>query len=149
MTLGERIPVIVAPTDTNGNMLAHSALSIGPTQPRTGVNTAPADASTLRWAVCIHLALWPAVGWGTQHVWQTRALALLPILSRRQGIGSAGVWLAGVLFCYVWCNSYRVGHAEVQVSLLQWDKVRGSWKIKLNAYPVGIGTVYQLNNLRA
>ena len=110
--LGERVPIIVAPTDTDGNMISHATFRIGAAQARAGVHTPPADAGPVHRAVGIDLALGPTVGRGTQHVGQAVALALRPILARRKGVGTAGVRLAWVLLCHIRCNSYKVGHAK-------------------------------------
>ena len=85
-------------------MLPHPALCIDAAQPRAGVNTPPADAGPVSWAVCVHFALGPTVGRGAQHVGQALALTLLPILSRWGGVGAAEIRVAGVLFSYIRSN---------------------------------------------
>jgi len=106
-------------------MIPHPALRICSTQPWTGIHTAPADAGPVYRTVRVHLAFWPAVGRGAQHGGQAGALALLAVLARWQGVRTARVWLAGVLFSNIRCNCYRCGeHAKFEVSV--WGPVQGS-----------------------
>ena len=71
-------------------MLPHPALCIDAAQPRAGVNTPPADAGPVSWAVCVHFALGPTVGRGAK-VAGLAGAGGSPAIGAAGGVGAAGV----------------------------------------------------------
>ena len=84
--------------NTQWDVVADSAVCVGATQPRTGVNALLVSASQLRGAVRVELALWPAVRRLAYHAGLARAVTAVTVVPRRVGVGPTGVGVAGVFF---------------------------------------------------
>ena len=76
-TLTEWISDVALVADADGHMVSHVAICVYTTEARAWVLALSSDASLVRGAVRVDDTLWPAVGWGADHIWEARTLAAL------------------------------------------------------------------------
>ena len=85
-------------TYADWNMVSHITIGINTAEARAWVLTLASDASLVRGAVRVDDTLWPAVGWGANHIWEARTLAALTNYTR---------WVA------VWTTWIRITRVNV------------------------------------
>lgn len=98
--LSEGVSLVPLITDTERNVVPHSAVRPSATETRAGVQTFPGDTGKLRFTVRVEDTLRSTVWRRTQHVWQTGALAPVSYHSRESCIRSAGVGITRILRLY-------------------------------------------------
>ena len=95
-TLTEGISDVALVTDADWHMVSHATISIDTTEARAWVLALASDASLVRGAVRVDDTLWPAVGWGADHIWEARTLAALTNYPRW-----VAVWTAWIRITWV------------------------------------------------
>ena len=95
-TLRKRIPRVSLVTDTDGNVVPHSAVGIDTAQSRAWVLAFSVNAGLVGGTVRVYDTLWSTVGGRADHFRETRTLAPVTDISWRIAVRTAGVRLAGV-----------------------------------------------------
>ena len=78
-------------------MISDPAVSIDSAEPGTGILTFSVDACFDLRTFRVDNTFWPAVWWGSNHLWQTSTVTSTAEIPGRIAVWTTGVWITRIL----------------------------------------------------